>query len=134
MQKYGFGGNRRGLLDATSTSASASIFNADFEHCVCPIGFVGMRCEHQLDICPGGEKACLNGGQCKTYVQDRKVAFECDCSKAISDNTRYAGDFCEYSSNEFCTVDGKIPLGGPFANAFCTNGGTCKGFVHVMEK
>jgi hypothetical protein len=134
LEKYGF--NHRQLVDPTQISPSSTLnstFNMNFEHCVCPIGFVGLQCEHQLDICPGGSHACMNGGECKIYSEDRNVEFQCDCTNAVSANTRYAGDFCEYPATQFCTIDGDMPLGGPGANAFCTNGGQCKGRIHITE-
>ena len=135
LEKYGIlnRNRQRSLQDDLGQQ-----YNEDFEHCVCPIGYVGLQCEHQLDICPGGEYACLNGGDCLTSIVDGHVHNACDCNDAksldeVNPPHRYAGEFCEMESTQFCTVDGHIPLGGPASQAFCTNGGTCKGLVHISE-
>ena len=31
----------------------------EFEHCVCPKGFVGLQCEAMVEVCPGGEHICM---------------------------------------------------------------------------
>jgi len=38
-------------------------YTDDFEHCVCPKGYVGLQCEHMVDVCPGGEHICMNGAE-----------------------------------------------------------------------
>jgi hypothetical protein len=126
--------NRRNLQESLMDSSTIeATFNEDFEHCVCPIGYVGLQCEHRLDICPGGEHACLNGGECRTSLKDGHISFVCDCTNAKSDSHRYAGEFCEMESNDFCTIDGLMPIGGPATLAFCTNGGLCKKRIHINE-
>lgn len=125
--------NRRHLAESVLDSSLNETFNEDFEHCVCPIGYVGLRCEHKLDICPGGQHACLNGGACRSALKNGVLDFGCDCVGAASDNHRYAGEFCEMESTDFCTIDGQMPLGGPAIIAFCTNGGICKSRIHINE-
>jgi hypothetical protein len=125
LKKFNFTRNRRSLAN--------SLFNSDFEHCVCPVGYVGLKCETKLDVCPGGQHACLHGGDCKTSMKDGIMEYVCDCTNAISRTSRFAGEYCEEESTQFCTIDGQMPLGGPASNAFCTNGGTCKGKVHISE-
>lgn len=133
LKKYGILNRNRNLNDADNLDVQ---YNDDFEHCVCPIGYVGLQCEHKLDICPGGEHACLNGGDCITTIDknnNNQINYECNCDDAVINDTRYAGEFCEMQSTEYCTIDKQIPLGGDAINAFCTNGGTCKGYVHINE-
>ena len=113
LEKFGF--NRS--LDES--------FNEDFEHCVCPKGFVGLRCEHKMDVCPGVSHVCLNGAQCQGSNDGTGFHFDCNCRKADTDSKMFAGKYCEYESTELCTVDGGMPQ----APAFCTNDGLCRGFI-----
>ena len=38
-------------------------YSDDFEHCTCPKGYVGLQCEHVVEVCPGGEHICMNGAE-----------------------------------------------------------------------
>lgn len=130
LKRYGlmdsFGGDDANMQQA---------YTANFEHCVCPSGFVGLQCEYQLDMCPGGVHACLNGGDCTSSADNKgKITYGCSCDKAQTKLSRFAGDFCEMQSTQFCTADGDKPQSGPSINAFCTNGGTCKEFVESSEE
>jgi hypothetical protein len=123
-----------GLLDRRhlQSSLSPASYNHDFEHCVCPTGYVGLQCEYELDLCPGGQHACFHGGQCKptlTGGDKSKVSFTCDCEGASSLKSRFEGEFCEMESTQFCTVDGRKTRGGISRDAFCTNGGACRDLV-----
>lgn len=103
--------------------------NDDFEHCVCPIGYVGLTCEIRLDVCPGGTHVCMHGAQCHPHLSHDtgKLEFRCDCHKADEFGLRYAGKYCQYESSEYCTTDGLRPIGE--SAAFCVNGGECLDFV-----
>jgi hypothetical protein len=103
-------------------------YSENFEHCVCPPGYVGLTCEHKMDVCPGGNQVCMNGAQCipETSILGYALTFGCDCSKARDPLHKFSGASCEYVSSEFCTVDGTKPLKGVGENAFCTNGGKCR--------
>jgi hypothetical protein len=102
-------------------------YSENFEHCVCPPGYVGLTCEHKMDVCPSGNQVCMNGAQCipETSIMGYTLTFGCDCSKARHPDHKFAGASCEYVSNEFCTVDETKPLKGVGEDAFCTNGGKC---------
>jgi hypothetical protein len=108
-------------------------YNNDFEHCVCPRGYVGLKCEYQLDICPGGAHACLNGGSCITVAEKGTVRYACDCTHAETETNRFAGSSCEMESTQFCTNDGSKSYQGTNLNAFCTNGGKCRKLVSFLE-
>ena len=101
----------------------------DFEHCVCPIGYVGLTCEFKLDICPGGTHACMHGAECipRMNTETNKLEFQCDCTKADEHGLRYAGEYCQFESTEFCTDNAARPPAGN--DAFCVNGGECLDFV-----
>jgi EGF-like domain len=122
LKKFGFDSN-------TSTA-----YNQDFQHCVCPRGYVGVQCEYQLDLCPGGVRACLNGGECVTVPNGSTVEYACDCSNAQTAQSRFAGEFCEMESTQFCTIGGGKSVSGVGINAFCTNRGTCRKFVQTFEE
>lgn len=111
-----------------------SSHNDDFEHCVCPIGFVGLTCEFRLDVCPGGTHACMHGAECKHRVntETHTLEFQCDCDKADEFGLRYTGKYCQLESTEFCTDDGLRP--SVDSDAFCVNGGSCLGFVPEGHK
>jgi EGF-like domain len=108
-------------------------FSADFEHCVCPAGYVGLQCEFQLDLCPAGQHACLNGGECMSVVDRSSMSYTCNCVNAESTTARFAGEYCEMESTQFCTLDQGKSRTGPGVNSFCTNGGTCKALVAYEE-
>lgn len=117
LQKYG--------LDTDMTKS----FSEHFEHCVCPAGYVGLQCEYQMDLCPGGLHACLNGGECMSSVDRSSINYYCNCVDAEAPLSRFAGEFCEMESTQFCTLDGGKTRPGPGLNSYCTNGGTCRDFV-----
>ena len=102
--------------------------NGYWEHCVCPNGYFGIQCEHELQICPGGNHVCLHGSKCVAEdetAEDGDVTHYCDCDSGFDAVERYAGKFCQYSSTDVCTKNGKPGVGK--ANfAFCVNNGTCK--------
>ena len=109
-------------------------YNEDFEHCVCPAGYAGLQCEFEVDVCPGSEHVCLNGGGCEPHMEGNDLTFMCDCKSAKTKWDRFTGDYCEMQSTTFCTIDRQRTSGGKGYDAFCTNGGTCKGLVqHGQE-
>jgi hypothetical protein len=108
-------------------------FNNDFEHCVCPRGFVGLTCEYEMVVCPGRDVACLHGGECNVEWSEQGTKITCDCETAASGSYRYAGQYCEARSTSFCTIDGEKTPDGPGYDAFCANGGKCVRLVEPRE-
>jgi hypothetical protein len=105
-----------------------------WEHCVCPDGFFGIQCEHQLEICPGGDHVCLHGSKCVAQGEtvDGDLSHKCDCDHGFDAVEKYAGKFCQYTSTDICTKNGRPGVGK--ANfAFCVNNGTCKKKVDDTE-
>lgn len=99
-----------------------------FTHCICPDGFIGLTCQHKLEICGKGDHVCLHGSTC---VEGDNEKYTCDCSKAdeiVGPNTKpvFAGDSCQYTGTDICTIGDGSP-GKPLY--FCVNGGTCKAQV-----
>lgn len=108
-------------------------YNNDFEHCVCPVGYSGIDCSLELEVCPGREKVCMHGGQCEIVVVDGEAGITCDCAKAQTTYSRYQGDFCEARSTQWCIVDNSMTPDGDGYDAFCTNLGECLDFVQPGE-
>jgi len=111
-------------------------YNEDFEHCVCPRGFVGLACEYEMEVCPGQNFVCMHGGECDISVDKStgSADIECDCSNAQTSRSRFAGEYCEVRSTEFCTIDGSKTPNGPGSDAFCTNGASCLATVESGEE
>lgn len=99
--------------------------NDDFEHCVCPAGFVGLRCEHVIEICPGGEHVCLHGSKCVQTGDEHS----CDCSASTTYDL--AGSSCEHKSYVSCNTGETHPAQ---PRSFCVNGGICKALVSGTEE
>jgi hypothetical protein len=87
----------------------------NYEHCVCPEGYFGIRCEYQMEECGEGEHLCFHGSVCVRYGD----VFGCDCE---SSDLKTAGLFCENVATSECEqwVDSENGHRG-----FCTNGGKC---------
>jgi len=99
-----------------------------FAHCVCPEGWVGLTCEHRLEICGDDEHVCLHGSTC---IVDENGNHACDCSQAdelVGENDKplFAGDSCQYTGTDICTIGEDYP-GKPLF--FCVNGGRCNAQV-----
>jgi hypothetical protein len=104
--------------------------NKNFQHCVCPPGLVGPRCEFKVEICGEGQHLCLHGSKC-VDVDNKKA---CDCDHAFNSLTQFAGAFCQHEASVFCTEDGKPGAGGQASKAFCVNDGKCKGTIKDGDK
>lgn len=87
------------------------------EHCVCPDGYTGLRCEIEVRRC-GPKKYCYNGSTC---AYDESGEPLCDCNSAHTDEVSYAGVSCEQESTSRCTPG----LDQDQKDAFCTNHGRC---------
>jgi hypothetical protein len=94
--------------------------NVDFEHCVCPIGYVGHTCDISVTTCGNNSHVCLYGSKC---VEDGD-GYKCDCEEASSSLDKFAGDSCQHKATELCTSDGE-PGSGTDIISFCVNNGRC---------
>lgn len=85
----------------------------DYEHCVCPSGFFGIRCEYKVQECETEGHVCLHGSTC----EEGSGKSVCNCEDA---DHLTAGLYCEFFATEECedipTLDNR---------GFCTNGGLC---------
>ncbi|KAL3920110.1 MAG: hypothetical protein SGILL_003424 [Bacillariaceae sp.] len=102
--------------------------NEHFAHCVCPEGFVGLTCQHKIEVCGNEEHVCLHGSTC---VEHENGQHSCDCSDAdeiVGKNEKplFAGDSCQYTGTDICTIGEGYP-GEPLY--FCVNGGSCNAQV-----
>jgi hypothetical protein len=103
-----------------------------FAHCICPEGFVGLTCQHKMEVCGDEEHVCLHGSKC---VEHENGQHACDCTKADetlgnNDQPLFAGDSCQYSGTDICTIGEGYP-GEPLY--FCVNGGRCKAQVKADQ-
>jgi hypothetical protein len=116
--------------------------------CNCNDGFTGFSCEFEaIDEDPDaaddasdivqpktcGDSVCHNGGTCITSMimdeeGNNREVDHCDCASAVTAESAYAGDECQYEASTFCT----LPQGGAGLDSslFCVNGGTCRDNVH----
>mmetsp|Transcript_30558 Transcript_30558/g.46603 ORF Transcript_30558/g.46603 Transcript_30558/m.46603 type:complete len:668 (-) Transcript_30558:86-2089(-) len=105
-------------------------YNDDFEHCVCQDGYVGLQCEHEIEICPSGTHVCMYGSKCVKFGVDEEDG--CDCSS--SPDFDLNGQSCEHKSSHpgatLCTIGN---LGAARPRSFCLNGGSCNAYVNVNE-
>eukprot|EP00550_Attheya_septentrionalis_P007380 CAMPEP_0198295474 /NCGR_PEP_ID=MMETSP1449-20131203/27820_1 /TAXON_ID=420275 /ORGANISM="Attheya septentrionalis, Strain CCMP2084" /LENGTH=565 /DNA_ID=CAMNT_0043995795 /DNA_START=146 /DNA_END=1843 /DNA_ORIENTATION=- len=100
-----------------------------FEHCACPIGFTGVKCEIVLDLCgKSAEHVCLHGSTC----QEINDEHGCDCLLGQTASEKQAGEFCESVGTSICLMG--VPNMNHKSNAFCTNGGACKQIVKPGEE
>jgi hypothetical protein len=77
----------------------------------------------------------MNGGECIPVRDNTGLRFECDCLAAKHQTAKYAGEYCEFQSTEFCTIDGLKPKGGAVNNdAFCVNNSNCRGQASEDEE
>lgn len=112
------------------------VTHINLQHCVCPTGFFGMQCEHEIDICGKGKHVCLHGSKCKPVNESdpENMSYVCDCEASHNSLEHYAGKFCQYESTDICTItdSGKLGLSKD-GDAFCVNNGRCKKTVASGE-
>lgn len=100
----------------------------NFEHCVCPKGFTGSKCEHQYVECGNGEHICLHGSKCIPPDDgDKYPVWTCDCEQAFREDHKYSGEFCQHHHTTLCTTsdtENRIYQGAA-SLAFCVNDGVC---------
>jgi hypothetical protein len=104
-------------------------YSDQFEHCVCPKGYVGLECEFEMELCPGNNHICMNGADCIPIRDGSGLKYGCDCDTATTNSKKYAGQYCEFESQVFCTIDGSMPTQTASSNAFCTNHGICRSLI-----
>jgi len=98
-------------------------YNENFEHCVCPAGYIGLTCEYEVKTCKDKNTACFLGSHC---VDEEGLPSTCDCEAGFnSSNHRMAGKFCQYKATSICTKNGTVDMSSN-SFAFCVNNGKCK--------
>ena len=104
-----------------------------WEHCVCPQGYFGVQCQHELEICPGSDHVCLHGSKCVAEDETTNLSHSCDCDSGFDAIEKIAGKYCQYTSTDICTKNGRPGVGK--ANfAFCVNSGKCKAKVRDNQR
>ena len=76
--------------------------NVDFEHCVCPDGYFGIRCEYEVEECGNSGHVCLHGSTCNAEPGNTK----CNCDDA---DELAAGLYCEFTATDECDTTAAIP-------------------------
>lgn len=100
------------------------------EHCVCPQGFSGVKCETE-NVQRCGDGICFNGAECvQTVSLDGKQVYDEFCRCQADENGGFAGKYCEHASTTSCPA----PYGHDPAEYFCTNGGECPDSPHLPCK
>ena len=106
----------------------------NFEHCDCPTGYTGVKCEYEVDECRNTEgeveHICLHGSRCAK--PEGAKAWSCACEDAFTESQKYAGKFCQHHQTTTCEskVDPSHPYEGPANLAFCVNDGVC---IDIVE-
>ena len=76
------------------------IISANGEHCVCPSGWTGLKCEIPVEKCAGSsDKYCYNGAKCQYFSDGSSV---CDCNMAHTEDVSFAGVSCELEHTSYC--------------------------------
>jgi hypothetical protein len=116
-----------GVSPELSHLVDASSHSENFEHCVCPTGFTGLKCEHEYTECGHGEHMCLHGSKCIPPKDEQHPLWTCDCEEAFREDQKYAGEFCQHHHTTTCTTsDAENSIyQGATSLAFCVNDGAC---------
>lgn len=101
---------------------SGELHNDKMEHCVCPKGFGGMRCQYPYEECGNGEHMCLHGTSCVASLDDKgnNKRWSCECGAQ-------AGPTCQRHETTICTSPDtpKSIHRGMMSLLYCVNDGKC---------
>jgi len=94
--------------------------------CSCSSNFFGEYCQHEGEQC--GDGFCHHSSTCfeLSLEEESFVEHICDCTNGYTEETYYAGEFCQYKSTQFCSGPND-----PNGRQFCVNGGQCPGESHL---
>ena len=97
-----------------------------FATCSCSSTFYGETCQYEGEAC-GGD-FCHHSSKCLVLSLEEEPFVEhiCDCTSAYTEDTYYAGEFCQYASTQFCSEPND-----PNGRQFCVNGGQCPEESHL---
>jgi hypothetical protein len=115
------------LGDAAYAASLNETHDGSFQHCVCQDGYVGLRCDQVVQVCPDGQQKCLHGSTC--YQQGQEYLCDCQDVAGVDGATlsSHAGDSCEHAATSTCLLH---PQSGPAKPlSFCVNRGVCKQLV-----
>ena len=94
--------------------------------CSCSSRFFGEYCQYEGEPC--GSSFCYHSSACieLSLEKDSFTEHMCDCTNAYTEDTHYAGEFCQYASTQFCSESDDLN-----GRQFCTNGGKCPKESHL---
>jgi hypothetical protein len=118
------------------------INQAGKDHCYCTNVWSGdvctvpyVTCNNTITASTSNATQCYNGGKCEKYniTEDPTNAgpagTRCSCQSLPTDTVSYAGQQCEFVSEQVC-----IRGANHSTYSFCVNGGTCKKLVEITEE
>lgn len=84
-------------------------------------GYLGLKCEHKVNLCRDGLHACFHGSKCNNEEEGNSF---CECYDAFTASDKYAGKYCEFKNTSTCAYEKYVDEFDLLA--FCVNGGKCK--------
>lgn len=98
--------------------------NFGTEHCLCQEGYAGNMCETKVEVCGDDKHVCLHGSKC---IEEEDGSHRCDCEKAFTPESRYAGKYCQHHHTDMCANTEELIFDGSAADVhFCVNDGVCR--------
>ena len=117
-----------GVSPELSHLVDESSHSENFEHCVCPTGYTGLKCQYEYEECGASEHICLHGSKCVPPPDGaERPMWTCDCEEAFREDHKYAGEFCQHHHTSMCTTSDSVNsvYQGSATLAFCVNDGVC---------
>jgi hypothetical protein len=128
--------NLLGVGPELSHLVDESKHSENFEHCVCPNGFTGIKCEHEYEQCGNGEHICVHGTKCVPPKDPLRPVWTCECEEAYRADFKYKGGFCQHHRTSICTTSdaGNTIYQGSASLLFCLNDGVCTEYEEDGER
>lgn len=112
-------------MTSVNEDLASATHDENFEHCVCPAGYTGLRCQYKYEECGNKEHICLHGTKCVApSAAEGRPTWTCDCGDSQS------GTFCQHHRTSTCTSEDSSQsiYRGMLSVAYCVNDGVCAMF------